>query len=261
MPVNKESIYEIVSMEVYKDGKLQTICDPVVSEKELLIFVDGKYITTISCSPAAIFELGIGYLIGQGLISSKHEVNSITCTEEDELYITTINPQEQLCLIKTESNNNQITKYSIEQKLKYSKKLTDYDNQYDALRILELIEELDSKALTFKKTGGVHSAALGNKNGLLIRYEDIGRHNAVDKVLGHALLHDIPLNDKCLVLSGRISSEIILKASINGIAVIVSRSAPTLLAIKMASEVGMTVVGFARGNRFNVYSHSNRIKT
>jgi FdhD protein len=123
-----------------------------------------------------------------------------------------------------------------------------------------MVHDLDKQSLTFRKTGGVHSAALGNQRELVVRYEDIGRHNAVDKVMGYAFLHQIPLQDKCLILSGRISTEIVLKVALNGIAVIVSRSAPTLQAVKMAERLGLTIIGFARGNRFNVYTHGERVQ-
>jgi len=253
--LKKTNLYKMVPMEVYKDGHIQSIIDPVVYEKELEIILNGSHIGTTMCSPDAIPELGIGYLLGQGLLSTKDEVDSVTCKEEDAVYITTANSQEG----NIELNDIKIRQSSIEEKLKYFPKLFDFDNKYETVKVLELIEELDSKAITFRKTGGVHSAALGSREGLLNRYEDIGRHNAVDKVLGYAFLHKVPLNDKCLVLSGRISSEIVLKVAQNGIPIIISRSAPTLLAVKMAVEVGMTIIGFARGSRFNVYSHSSRV--
>jgi voltage-gated potassium channel Kch len=93
----------------------------------------------------------------------------------------------------------------------------------------------------------------------LVRYEDIGRHNAVDKVIGHAFLRQIPLHDKCLFLSGRIASEILYKVARAGFPMIVSRSAPTFKAVEQAEQLGITVVGFARGPRFNLYCHEHRV--
>jgi FdhD protein len=90
-------------------------------------------------------------------------------------------------------------------------------------------------------------------------YEDIGRHNAVDKVLGYAFLNEINTEDKCLLLSGRVASEILIKAARAHIPVVLSRTAPTGLTIDLAEELNITVVGFARGDRFSVYSHPERV--
>ena len=118
---------------------------------------------------------------------------------------------------------------------------------------------MQDKALLFKSTGGVHSAAIAERDQILFYSEDIGRHNAVDKIVGECILKDISLEDKILLTSGRISSEIVIKGAKLGLPLIVSRSAPTSLAVELARETGITLVGFARGKRLNIYSHSVRI--
>lgn len=132
--------------------------------------------------------------------------------------------------------------------------------RYTPAHLLEIINQLDASSYTFQRTGGVHSAGLADNQKLLFRFEDIGRHNAVDKVIGQAFLEQIDLRDKCLLLSGRIAGEILLKTACNGIPVILSRSAPTLLAVETAERLGLTVVGFARGQKFNLYCHGERIR-
>lgn len=104
----------------------------------------------------------------------------------------------------------------------------------------------------------MHSAALADEKGLLVMYGDIGRHYALDKVMGYAFLNRITTNDKCLLLSGRISSEILIKAARTGLPLVVSRSAPTFLAVELADQYNVTLVGFARGERLSVYSHEER---
>jgi FdhD protein len=126
-------------------------------------------------------------------------------------------------------------------------------------QLLHLISLLEEKSVIFRRTGGVHSAALADRNGFLARYEDVGRHNAVDKTLGYALLNRVNPVDKILVLSGRIASEILLKAARSRIPLVLSRSAPTYLAVELAEKLGITVVGFARGDKLNVYSHMQRV--
>jgi FdhD protein len=131
---------------------------------------------------------------------------------------------------------------------------------YSPAHLLKVINELDATSYTFQQTGGVHSAGLADNRQLLFRYEDIGRHNAVDKVIGQAFLQQIDLSDKCLLLSGRIAAEILMKTARNGIPLILSRSAPTMMAVETAEKLGLTVVGFARGQRFNLYCQSERIR-
>jgi FdhD protein len=131
--------------------------------------------------------------------------------------------------------------------------------QVEAGEILKLVGAVQDKALLFKSTGGVHSAALAERDKLLFYNEDIGRHNAVDKIVGQCILKNISLEDKILLTSGRISSEIVIKGAKLGLPIIVSRSAPTSLAVALARETGITLVGFARGKRLNIYSHTIRI--
>lgn len=122
-----------------------------------------------------------------------------------------------------------------------------------------MIGLLEHGSETHRKTHGVYSAALGDDTGLLAMYDDIGRHNAVDKVLGYALLNHLSPNDKCLVLSGRVSSEILIKAGHSGIPLVVSRSVPTSLAVDLAEQFGIALVGLARGERMSVYSHPEKV--
>jgi FdhD protein len=114
----------------------------------------------------------------------------------------------------------------------------------------------------FDRTGGLHAAGLFDSEGNLLHLrEDVGRHNAVDKVLGRALLDGLlPLNQHVLLLSGRISFEIMQKALAGGIPIIAAVSAPTSLAVQFAAESGQTLIGFLRNQRMNIYTHPNRIR-
>jgi len=122
-----------------------------------------------------------------------------------------------------------------------------------------LMNEMDQSADMFHATGGVHNAALCDRDGIVLARMDIGRHNALDKIYGYCLKHKISVRDKVIVFSGRISSEILLKVAKIGCEVVLSKSAPTELALELAQELGITTVGFIRGTSFNLYTHPERI--
>jgi len=128
-----------------------------------------------------------------------------------------------------------------------------------ALDVFELVAEFQHRSQIFKTTGGVHSAALCDTKSILIFSEDIGRHNAIDKIFGECILKDIPTGDRILVTSGRVSSEILLKAAKRNIPLLISKSAPTDLGVKLANDLGVTLIGFVRGKRMNVYANDWRV--
>jgi FdhD protein len=131
----------------------------------------------------------------------------------------------------------------------------------EASLVLGLARRVRDLQVVHEKTGGVHAAAVFDIKGEVICLaEDIGRHNAVDKVLGHCLLRRIPLKDKILITSGRASYEMAVKAIRVGIPVIATMSSPTSLALKLAEDRGLTLIGYLRGGRMNVYTHGERLR-
>ena len=122
-----------------------------------------------------------------------------------------------------------------------------------------MVHHLNTHSEWYEKTGCVHQVTLFNINETVIIKEDIGRHNAVDKVIGAALQCGVKFGETIICSSGRLSSDMILKAASAGIPVVVSRTAPTSLAIDIAEEMGITLIGFARGKRMNIYTHPKRI--
>lgn len=245
------------TMKTYNRGQFQTVSDALVVEVSIKLIVNGSELAVLACSPEAFEELAVGYLLSEGIITDYEDLVEIR-VEGENVYIELRNRNNTISsrgYISSCSGKRLPVDYSRPELIQ-----TGFEQRYTAGNLLNLIGQLDEKSTTFRRTGGVHSSALGCGSTLLFRYEDIGRHNAVDKVLGRTFMNRIPPADKCLVLSGRIAWEIVWKAAQSNIPLIISRSAPTLKAVEWAQHLGLTIVGFARGERFNLYSHWDRVE-
>jgi len=124
--------------------------------------------------------------------------------------------------------------------------------------VFALAKEFQRRSQVYRATGGVHSAALCDTKGILTFAEDIGRHNAIDKIFGECLLKDIPTDERVVITSGRVSSEILLKIAKRSIPVLISLAAPTDIAVDLAASLGVTLIGFVRGRKMNVYTEGWR---
>lgn len=140
-----------------------------------------------------------------------------------------------------------------------AKEMNDIRVKISAEDCFRLMNDMQQSASMFQHTGGVHNAALCDVNGIILSRMDIGRHNALDKIYGYCLKNNISIGDKIIVFSGRISSEILLKVAKIGCEVILSKSAPTELALELAEQLGITTIGFIRNKSLNVYTHPKRI--
>ncbi|MEA4924557.1 MAG: formate dehydrogenase accessory sulfurtransferase FdhD [Syntrophomonadaceae bacterium] len=256
-------IYKNREVTVYNNGVMEHIEDAVVQETPLTLFLNHVELATMICSPHGFKELGVGFLLTEGLIQKPSDIVEMSCREEEGLlWIETSAPVPQTSNflrrhIASCCGKSRAGLYFINDARQLQP--VESETRFRAEHLLQVINALEDRSSTFHLTGGVHSAALADSDRLLCLYEDIGRHNAVDKVLGYAFLNKIPTNDKCLLLSGRVASEILIKAARAHIPLVLSRSAPTGLTIELAEDMNMTVVGFARGRRFSIYSHSERV--
>ncbi|MGE5390275.1 MAG: formate dehydrogenase accessory sulfurtransferase FdhD [Deltaproteobacteria bacterium] len=249
--------------EVYCSEYIQSREVSVVREEPLTVFLNNAELATMICSPSSYKELTVGFLISEGLLHKPEDLAEIRLQEEmGVIWVETAEPVPQTSNflrrhIASCCGKGRAGLYFINDARQL--KPVASDQKFKADDLLRLIELLDRGSDTFKLTGGVHSAALGDEKGLVAMYEDIGRHNAVDKVLGHAFLNRVDTSNKCLILSGRIASEILIKGARANIPLILSRSAPTELTLKLADELEITVVGFARGERLTIYTNPERV--
>jgi FdhD protein len=262
--MTQPAIYKELAVTAYNDSRVETKEVPVVHEKPLTLFVNQTELATIICSPAALIELGIGFLVTEGLINKPADILNISLREEEGLlWIETSNPIPQTGTflrrhIASCCGKSRTGLYFINDARQL--KPIESDLKVNAQHLLDTINNLEGSSATFHLTGGVHSAALADQGEILCMFEDIGRHNAVDKVIGYSFWNEIKPDDKYLLLSGRVASEILIKAARGGFPLILSRSAPTELTVELAEDFNITVVGFARGKRFTIYSHPERVK-
>lgn len=238
--------------------------DLIILEYPFTIFIDDEEIITLLCSPNSLEYLAIGFLYSEGFIESYSAIKNIQIDEDKgSAYINlnirkTFNEKLQGKRTITSGCGKGTVFYNVLDSFK-SKKIT---NTLDikSNEIVDLMRSFNKDSELFNSTGGVHACAICNEHGIIYFEEDIGRHNALDKVLGKALVENMDLSDKIILTSGRISSEMLIKAAKRGIPVVVSRSAPTSLAVDMARELNITLVGFVRGEKMNIYSSFPSLK-
>jgi FdhD protein len=246
-----------------KDGHIEEITDQVAAETGFSLKVNGRQLVALLCTPAELDALAIGFLLSEGLLKDRASLLDIQVDEKN--FTVSVSLAEVPADIDAAFHKKTITSgcgrgitFSDASNLKNlapNRSMT----RVTPGEIQALMQEFRSLSELFLRTGGVHSAALADSRGIHLFAEDIGRHNAVDKLIGKAFLAAIPVSDKILLSSGRISGEIMTKVIRNRIPIMISRTAPTCMSITYAEDHGVTLVGFARGNRMNIYTHPGRI--
>ncbi|MFD1427083.1 FdhD protein [Kroppenstedtia sanguinis] len=227
-------------------------------------------------TPGNDFDLASGFLVTEGILDSKDSIQSITYCRDPETdgaqryNIVNVNLRPGISVelerlrrnFYTSSSCGVCGKASLEAIEVRGVKPVQGDFTLPASLIPQLGETLRREQEIFEKTGGLHAAGWFDPTGHLIALrEDVGRHNAVDKLIGHLFLNQgLPLTEGILMVSGRTSFEIMQKAAVAGIPVVTAVSAPSSLAVDVAKQFGITLIGFARGERFNIYTGGKRIR-
>lgn len=242
-----------------KGDSLQREEDIVIVEYPFTLFIEDKEIITLLCSPSSLEYLALGFLYSEGFIDSLEDIEKIRIDEEKgicNIKLYNINKFRDNLRGKrtiTSGCGKGTLFYNVLDSFKSQKVENILPIEIEKIKLL--VREFNRKSELFKDTGGVHSCALCNYEEILIFEEDIGRHNALDKVFGRALAENINTLDKIIFTSGRISSEILIKAAKRQVPIIVSRSAPTSLSIELGEELGISLIGFARGEKMNIYTN------
>lgn len=255
--MNRVKEVEIIKIN---NGIEDEITDQIIAEKNLNINVNRKFYASLMCTPDEVLHLALGFLFAEGVISSMKDIKSIDEKDENSLCIILKNELEPVAdkrrILTSGCAGGSIDLNILEES---NIKPVESSCSYSVDQILMLMKEFNHKSELFKQTGGVHSCAICSNEGSIFFSEDIGRHNALDKVIGKALFRNTDLKDKVLLTTGRISSDIILKAARAGIPIVISHSAPTDMALSIAKASNMTMIGFVRGSRMNIYCGDNRI--
>lgn len=242
-----------------KENKKEKILDLVARETTFTILLNQKKLVTLNCTPEKYKYLGLGFLFTSGILRKKEDIVSLEINKKQgqmdiRIEGTSLLPKDVI------SNNLWL---GICQQVKGEGNpfsFIDTSLKINPSLVYSLISEMQERADFFKLTGGVHSCALADKNGSIILFsEDISRYNTIDKILGEAFVNDISTEDKIILTSCRITSGILRKIITGKIPVVISRAAPTDRTIELAERAGVTLVGFVRGERMNIYSHPQRI--
>ncbi|WP_100011567.1 formate dehydrogenase accessory sulfurtransferase FdhD [Lentibacillus sediminis] len=247
----------------YINGQLQAMEDEIAAEFPITIKVNGEEFATMVCTPAYLDELVIGFLASEGVIRAPADITDLKM--DKNLGFAHVTLKTELPAIHQDHSKRFIGSCCGKSRQFYlqsdvrTAKTSMAKTTIQAENCIQLMRHMQENSLVFKNTGGVHNAALCSSSDILTSRSDIGRHNALDKLYGYSLMNKIPVRDKIIVFSGRISSEVLIKASKIGVGIVLSKSAPTDLAIQLADDLNITAIGFIRGESFNVYSHPERV--
>ena len=225
------------------------------SEMALAIYVNRQKLITILCTPTKLNCLVLGFLYAEGIISGIGDVAKMRVCEDESLAdVMLSNPEYELPTQRTLTPG-----CGGGATFKTQGQRVDSDLVATPKEVLSLMKQLQEQMVLYRLCGGVHASALSDTRNLLVVAEDIGRHNTLDKIQGECLLRGLSTRDRLLLSTGRISSEMLLKAAKMQAPVVVSRHSLTEAAVSLARDLGITLVGHARGSRLSVYSHPERL--
>lgn len=225
--------------------------DIVVTEFPLGLIINGKYENTFLCSPYKLNELVVGYLYSKNLINHKDDIINLEINHDKKIAYVDIK--------ESNMNSKEDTLYLNDYDFLKANPISNDNLKINASYIYETMENHLNLSQLFKNTAGVHCIGIYDNNELIISCEDVARHNALDKAIGYCILNNIPLNDKIIFVSGRFSFEMMKKAARVSVPIIVAKSATTNLVIETAKKLNITLVGFVRGKKMNIYANPHRI--
>lgn len=256
---------KIVPIHAFKDGKLGRSSLHVIVETPLTLYLEDKEIVTLLYNGQNPKSLAAGFFFSEGFIDTIKDIKEITFDANTD--ICKISPTRSMDFYDGLYGKRLVTSgcgkgssfYNVMDSVAAGKIKVESDLTMKAEKLCLMAYKVFKSSDLYRQTHGVHSAGLCDLNDIIVFHDDIGRHNALDKIAGQSLLEGIKTSDKILYSTGRITSEVMIKAGRMACPIVVSRSSATTLALELAHKTGITVVGGARRNSFHVYCGAKRI--
>jgi FdhD protein len=248
--------YKRYEFRKWKPFDAETIVESPVS-----LTVNGKVWLTFMCTPVELEAMAIGFLYNEGMIESMEEVEDVrVCEHGDNVDVWLGHSVEQpRSWRRTSGCTGGVT--AVDALARVDVSFDGEQPRVSPASIGHLVEMLIQSQQLYRETGGVHSSALGDGEKIILAADDIGRHNTLDKIAGLCLINNVWPTTRILITTGRISSEMLQKAARIRAPILISRTSPSSLSIEMAERYGITLIGYARRDRFNVYTNSQRIRS
>ncbi|HWQ82975.1 MAG TPA: formate dehydrogenase accessory sulfurtransferase FdhD [Anaerolineales bacterium] len=249
---------QTVQYQQYVSGIWKPLSSEVITEQPVSLTVNGEVWLTLMCTPIDLEALATGFLYNEGFIQGTEDVADVrVCDNQENVDVWLTQAVEKpRQWRRTTGCTGGVTSISTE----YKGRPVVNGGIISPQKVCQLVARLFDVQDLYRKSGGVHTSALSDGEQILITAEDIGRHNTLDKIAGKLLMASLQPQRRILLTTGRISSEMLQKAGRINASILISRTSPSSLSIQMAERQGITLIGYARRNQFNVYTHPERME-
>ncbi len=248
-----------IQYERYEFRKWESHDTETIVETPVSLTVNAQVWLTFMCTPVDLEAMAVGFLYNEGIIESMNEVEEVrVCEHGDNVDVwLNRNVEQPTSWRRTSGCTGGVT--AVDALARVDISFNDDRPRVPPEAISHLLEQFFEAQVLYRQTGGVHSSALCDGERIVVAADDIGRHNTLDKISGLCLMNGLAPETRILITTGRISSEMLQKAARMNSPILISRTSPSSLSIEMAERYGITLIGYARTHRFNVYSNAQRI--
>jgi FdhD protein len=248
---------EKVKFQQFRAGRGVSTESELIVEKPVALYVNGILWITFMCTPNLLKALAVGFLYNEGVIETADQIIEFHICDNREIVDVWLGNQVEKPKEwkRTSGCTGGYTALDLDE---LNLEVED-EVKLEADQVRKLVERLFESQDLYKKTGGVHTSILTDGDQIVLSAEDVGRHNSIDKIAGLYLMGEEKPSSKILLSTGRISSDMLQKAARIGAAIVISRTSPTSMSVELAERWGITLIGYARRNRFNLYTHPGRI--
>lgn len=254
IPPRKAIEYGRYEFKKWGHHEAETIVETPVS-----LTVNGQVWITFMCTPIHLEELAVGFLYNEGIVNGMDDVAAVRLCEHGDNVDVWLNfdTEQPANWRRTSGCTGGVTAVDLLAKPNVNFAANRFEVQPEA--VMEMVERLFESQELYRDTGGVHTSALSDGEKVVLAADDIGRHNTLDKIAGMCLTQNVWPQNRILITTGRVSSEMLQKAARLEAPILISRTSPSSLSIEMAERYGITLIGYARKHRFNVYSNGERV--